>query len=71
MPDEVTLTAAESKAMRQAFARGLDDIEAHFGSLDAVYGDAFRVGRDDESWPSGWRWQQACRLRDAADAGLW
>ncbi|MBI3119069.1 MAG: penicillin acylase family protein, partial [Candidatus Hydrogenedentes bacterium] len=25
----------------------------HFGSLDATYGDKFRVGRDDKSWPLG------------------
>lgn len=52
-PTPANLTTAESDALRAAFAAGLANIESHFGSLNAVYGDAFRVGRDDVSWPVG------------------
>ncbi len=52
-PSPFTLSAAEATAIRDAFTAGLANIEAHFGRDDAVYGDAFRVGRDDASWPVG------------------
>lgn len=49
----VSLTDAQRSAIASAFRQGLRDIRAHFGAIDAVYGDAFRVGRDDASWPVG------------------
>jgi acyl-homoserine lactone acylase PvdQ len=34
-----------------SFARAMDRLEDEMGSLDAQYGEKFRVGRDDASWP--------------------
>jgi acyl-homoserine lactone acylase PvdQ len=37
----------------------MDTLKEDFGSLKAVYGDKFRVGRDDASWPVGGGGNQA------------
>ncbi|MBD3647054.1 MAG: penicillin acylase family protein, partial [Pseudomonadales bacterium] len=52
-PPPVELSAADQQAIAAAFVKGLDDITGHFGSLDTPYGQVFRVGRDDDSWPVG------------------
>jgi acyl-homoserine lactone acylase PvdQ len=41
------------KAVVDSFAKAMANLRAAHGSLDAVYGDVFRVGRDDVSWPVG------------------
>jgi len=35
------------------FSRAMDNVVYELKSLDAKYGDKFRVGRDDASWPVG------------------
>jgi acyl-homoserine lactone acylase PvdQ len=47
------VTEAEQKALLTALAAGAQRLRANHGKLDAVYGDYFRVGRDDVSWPVG------------------
>lgn len=40
-------------AVLSSFAYAMVALQADFGSLNAKYGDVFRVGRDDVSWPVG------------------
>lgn len=49
---EPELTSAQERVMLAALVDALEELDAEFG-LEAVYGDKFRVGRDDESWPCG------------------
>lgn len=54
--EEVTpalISDAEMQGAVQSFATAMDRIVEDFGSLNATYGDRFRVGRDDASWPVG------------------
>lgn len=46
-----TLEPEQQQAALEAFALALGALKADFGSLEAKYGDKFRVGRDDKSWP--------------------
>jgi acyl-homoserine lactone acylase PvdQ len=50
---ELNLTDEQLEAIAEAFAVAMAELNAETGSLDAVYGDVFRVGRDDKSWPVG------------------
>jgi acyl-homoserine lactone acylase PvdQ len=43
----------ELQALLGSFVTSMEKLKQHHGSLAAVYGDKFRVGRDDESWPTG------------------
>jgi acyl-homoserine lactone acylase PvdQ len=43
----------ELEAAATSFASAMTRLKEDLGSLDAVYGDVFRVGRDDVSWPLG------------------
>lgn len=52
-PEPVALSDTEGEWITQAFKQGLSNIKDHFDDIDAVYGDVFRVGRDDKSWPVG------------------
>jgi len=52
-PDPVELSAADAENIVAAFKAGLANIRDEFGNLDATYGNVFRVGRDDKSWPVG------------------
>ncbi len=45
------VTEADEKALIEALAEAMKRMRANHNSLDAVYGDVFRVGRDDQSWP--------------------
>lgn len=52
------LTDEEHALLVEALEKGMATMRANHGSLDAVYGDVFRVGRtdytgDDVSWPVG------------------
>jgi acyl-homoserine-lactone acylase len=49
----VDLSDDELQAAVDSFASALARLKADRGSLDATYGDMFRVGRDDVSWPLG------------------
>jgi len=50
---EVDLSDGELAAAADSLASAMAKLKADHGSLDATYGDTFRVGRDDESWPLG------------------
>lgn len=43
----------ELEGLMAAFVSGMADLEADLGSLDKTYGDVFRAGRGDKSWPCG------------------
>ncbi|HVS66321.1 MAG TPA: penicillin acylase family protein [Thermoanaerobaculia bacterium] len=43
----------QQRALVAAVVAAAADVESDFGSLDAVYGDRYRVGRDEDSWPLG------------------
>lgn len=49
----VTLSDEELSAAADSFAAAMPRLKQDYGALDAVYGDKFRVGRDDVSWPVG------------------
>ena len=49
----VELTAEQLQAAAASFESALARLKSDHGSLGAVYGDTFRVGRDDVSWPLG------------------
>ncbi len=46
-PDEALQTGLAE------FVKAMGVLKEHFGKLDATYGDKFRVGRGDASWPVG------------------
>ncbi|TKJ38962.1 MAG: hypothetical protein CEE38_04505 [Planctomycetes bacterium B3_Pla] len=50
---EVDLSDDELAAAADSLASAMAKLKADHGSLDATYGDTFRVGRDDTSWPLG------------------
>jgi acyl-homoserine lactone acylase PvdQ len=49
----LVLSTEQLNMLTQSLASSMDAIEAQHGSLDATFGDHYRVGRDDESWPLG------------------
>ena len=54
--EEVTsaeLSDVELESAVVSFAMAMKRLQDEMGSLDATYGDKFRVGRDDASWPVG------------------
>lgn len=50
---EIDLSDDELQAVVDSFANAMTRLKADRGSLDATYGDMFRVGRDETSWPLG------------------
>jgi acyl-homoserine lactone acylase PvdQ len=49
----IDVSPDELESMVSSFAKAMDRLEKNHGSLDATYGDRFRVGRDEVSWPVG------------------
>ena len=47
----IELDGERQQILVDAFAIALDRIVEDYGSTDATYGDRYRVGRDDDSWP--------------------
>jgi acyl-homoserine lactone acylase PvdQ len=47
------LSDDELRGALTSFANAVKTMKEHFGTLDKVYGDVFRVGRDEKSWPLG------------------
>ena len=41
------------QGLLQGLSTAMSTLKEHWGSYDAVFGDRFRVGRDDRSWPVG------------------
>jgi acyl-homoserine-lactone acylase len=52
-PQPVQLSEAQHTVLAEAFSTSLSRMQRELGRSDAVYGDVFRVGRDDASWPLG------------------
>ncbi len=50
-PMPVSLSDEELQAAAHTFAEAMAQLKADFGSLDVSFGQKFRVGRDDKSWP--------------------
>jgi len=49
----VKLGDQQLRGAAASFASAMARLKADHGSLDATYGDTFRVGRDETSWPLG------------------
>ncbi len=49
---EPELSEEQQQVMLRELVAALEELHVEFG-LDAVYGDKFRVGRDEENWPCG------------------
>ncbi len=47
----IELEQDQLEAIAGAFAAAMARLKAELGRLDATYGDVFRVGREDRSWP--------------------
>jgi acyl-homoserine lactone acylase PvdQ len=52
-PAPLDLDDAELGALLEAFVTAVERLEDFTGSLDVVYGQRYRVGRDGMSWPVG------------------
>ncbi|MFP4500028.1 MAG: penicillin acylase family protein [Candidatus Hydrogenedentota bacterium] len=66
---EPELSEMQRKALLAALDKAMKELAAEF-SLDAVYGDKYRVGRDDQSWPVGGGSQYGTRtLRSVSYSG--
>jgi acyl-homoserine lactone acylase PvdQ len=48
---DLNLTDEQLKAFADGFASSMAKLKSDIGSFDAAYGDVFRVGRGDKSWP--------------------
>ncbi len=47
----LSLSADELQRVAESFASAMAELRSDFGSLEKTYGDVFRVGRGDLSWP--------------------
>ena len=47
----IELSESQQRTLVDAFDGALERIVEDYGSLDATYGDRYRVGRDEDSWP--------------------
>ena len=47
------ITEAEQKLLVEALAEAAKRMRSNHKDLNAVFGDVFRVGRDEKSWPVG------------------
>jgi acyl-homoserine lactone acylase PvdQ len=52
-PAPLELTDQELRAALASFVKVIERLVGFTGSLDATYGDRYRVGRGDASWPVG------------------
>jgi acyl-homoserine lactone acylase PvdQ len=51
--DAEHLTDTERRSLLEALADAMRAMKTAHGTLDLAFGDVFRVGRDDQSWPVG------------------
>jgi acyl-homoserine lactone acylase PvdQ len=68
-PLPVEASDAELQAAVDSLAKGMQQQQAEF-SLDAKYGDKFRVGRDDQSWPVGGGGDKGLGMRTLRSVGF-
>jgi acyl-homoserine lactone acylase PvdQ len=59
---DLKLSDEQYRALLASFASAMKKLKTDIGSLDAKYGDVFRVGRDDVSWPVDGGGQQSLGL---------
>ncbi len=52
-PPPLKLEVKDQAALVQALGKAIVRLKSENGSLDKLYGDVFRVGRGDKSWPVG------------------
>jgi acyl-homoserine lactone acylase PvdQ len=52
-PEANALSEAELKALADGLSAAMKTMRSNHNSLDAAFGDVFRVGRGDKSWPVG------------------
>jgi acyl-homoserine-lactone acylase len=52
-PKSINISDAQLEGAAKAFARAMANLHGDWGTLNAAYGDRFRVGRDGTSWPVG------------------
>ncbi len=52
-PDLSALKSPDLKILADSLAKAMQALESDWGKPNAVYGDVFRVGRGDMSWPVG------------------
>jgi acyl-homoserine lactone acylase PvdQ len=52
-PSTLQPSDSELAALVSALAAGMKTMRANHGSLEVTFGDVFRVGREDKSWPVG------------------
>lgn len=50
---ELKFSDAELLTLAKLFGQAMEKLKGDWNGLDAVYGDMFRVGRDEQSWPLG------------------
>ena len=66
-PRLLQLDEKDRRQLAQAFIQAMKRLQTDWGSLEAAYGDKFRVGRGDRSWPVGGgggnRWMGLSTLR--------
>ena len=48
-----SIASEDLRVLAAAVNSAMQTMRGNHGSLDVVYGDVFRVGRDDRSWPTG------------------
>lgn len=51
--EAVALTENEMKALAEGLVSAMKTMRDYHGKLEVKYGEVFRVGRDDKSWPVG------------------
>ncbi len=51
--DVVTIGEEEATAALQSFSNAMAAMESDFHTIDVTWGEYFRVGRDEKSWPVG------------------
>ena len=51
--EKVAISDEEAGAALQSFANAMATMKKSFNTIDVTWGEYFRVGRDDESWPVG------------------
>ncbi len=52
-PKAIALSDEQLAIVRQSWADGMAKLRSDFGHTHGTWGDVFRVGRDDVSWPVG------------------
>lgn len=52
VPESVQLSINEAQFFIRSFSNALSKLKSNFGTIDMSYGDVYRIGRGNQSWPS-------------------